>query len=487
MYAGVVIGAINQAVLFPVVLAENELGFVGWLIVFASTVAIFSRLGIPQVTYKFFPYFKETESNKNNGYLSFALTLPIIGVILGILFFILFKDSILANYGQESSIKVIQQYYWLLIPMFILDLYFNILNSYATSLMKASVPIFFRDFFVRLCTLILLVLMWFNIIEFSFFIVGYVAIFGLQCLGLITYLIKIGQFNLHWDLSKWSGMSRQLFDYGLFTLFSGGGIYLVNNIDSLMVSYLSSGEMDDLGIYRVFAYVGIFVMVPARAIVNVFIPVVAKAWKENNMARIEDVYKKTALIQLITGFGLFIIVWANIDNFVRFLEIMKGNNVYETGKYVALYIGLARLIDGATGINGGIISISKYYRYDLVFIIFLVFLTIVSNIALIPTFDMTGAAMATCAVTFFYNLGKFLFVKYKFNLQPFSMATVKTLILGLSVLGLNFLLPKIDHFILDTAFRTIILGGIYASAALYLNLSPDINQMFKKVIGRLKR
>ncbi len=484
MYAGVLLGALNVLVLYPNILSTEEYGFVSWLLVVGTIVSLFARLGVPQVTYKYFPFFKDNATG-HNGFLGITLLIPLLGVVLGALGIWTFQDFILDRYAGSKSLDIIQQYYWLLIPLFLFDVYFNVLNSYSTSLMKAAIPAFFRDFFVRLCIVILLLLHWKDFISFETFLWGYTLTYGLQCIGLLIYLGKIGQLKLNWNLSKFKSLWSEIWRYALFTIFSSGGFYLVSYIDSLMVSSLDESGLGGMAIFRVFAYIGIFIMIPARALFNVALPVVANAWKENDLAKIDSIYKKTAITQLIIGLGLFVLVWANIDNFIEFLQYNKGDNEYAAGKYVALFIGLAKLVDGATGINGGIIVTSKYYRFDLFFILLLVIVTFVGNYLLIPRLGLNGAAIATCATAFIYNFGKYFFVKWKFGLQPFSSATWKTIVIGLALFGLNYLLPVWEnHFILDALYRSAILGGLYAALILYFDLSPDITALFKKVVRR---
>lgn len=483
MYAGIAVGFVNIILLFPVVLLTEQYGFTRWLLMIGSTLGLFAQLGIPSITYKFFPYFKD-KTQKHHGYLSLALLLPLIGVGLACLFVFIFQDFIIDQYSKPESLDIIQQYYWLLIPLTLFVVYYNILNAYSTSLMRAAVPIFFRDVFVRLATTIILLLHYWQIIDFNAFVIAYTMIFGLQSVGLLIFLKSIGELQFKWDFSKFWSMSKEMIRYGGYALFSGGAAYIVSNIDGLMVSSLAADQLKDLGIYSVFFFIGTVIMVPAKAITSISLPVVAESWKNDNLARIDEVYKKTAITQLVVGFFLFILIWSNIDNFIALLASM-GKPEYEAGKYVALFVGLAKLFDGATGINGGIIVTSKHYRFDLLFVIALIGLSILTNYLFIPQYGILGAAIATAFTAFIYNFGKFLFVKFKFGLQPFSKKTWLTILVGTLILGLNYVLPSLDNFIFDLIYRSVILGGLYLGLTFFLELSPEINKAIKQVLKRV--
>lgn len=484
MYIGVILGGINATILFPGFLSENQYGFIRWMLVVGSTVGILARLGMRDVTFKYFPYFKDKENN-HHGFLNVALLLPLIGIVLGAISVYIFKDWIISHYGKEESFLIISQYYWWLLPLIVFDVYFNVLTAYSTSLMKAAIPIFFRDLFVRLITLILLLMFGKAMLDFGQFVQFYTLIYGAQCIGMFIYLRKIGQLRFNWDLSKFKQYKNEMLPYAGFAFLSGGATFMVISIDSLMVSALAPTKLKALAIFSVFSYVGTLIIIPARAIMNISLPVIANAWKENDINKIDSIYKKTASTQLVIGLGLLVLVWANIDHFITFLEyIKKGDNVYAAGKYVALFIGLAKLIDGATGINGGIIITSKYYRFDLFFVLLLVVVAIATNYLLIPKYDVTGAAIATFITASAYNLGKYAFVKWRFKLDPFTPLTWWTLLLGITMFGINYVLPKLDFFILDFLYRSVILGGLYLAAVLYFNLSPDISALVNKVMKR---
>ena len=485
-YVGIILAAINTLILFPAALTTDQFGLISWILMIASGVSMFARLGVPQITIKYFPYFR-TENKEHNGFLSMALLVPFIGAIIASVLLFLFQDFLVSFYAKPESQALISNFYFLLFPVLIFDIFFNILNAYTTSLNKASVIIFFRDLFVRLCITVLLLLCWKGVFDYQTFLYLYCSVYGLQSIGVLLYLFRAGQLKFNFNFSIFKVHGFDMMKYGAFALLSGGAAFITNYIDKMMVSVMDANELGALAIFTVFSYLGIVIMVPSKSIVQVTLPTVATAWKDNNLKAIDNIYKKTAITQLVIGLGLFIIVMANLDNFIELLATVKGNDSYAAGKYVALFIGLAKLIDGATGVNGTIILTSDYYRYDLLFTILLIGLSVVTNFYLISNFGLTGAAVATCIVAAVYNAIKFFFLKYKFDLQPFSINTVKTIVLGLAVLAINYILPDLNiHFIFDVIYRSAILGLIYGGLVFYLDLSPDITKLIKQILRKSK-
>lgn len=96
----------------------------------------------------------------------------------------------------------------------------------------------------------------------------------------------------------------------------------------------------------------------------------------------------------------------------------------------------------------GIISFSKYYKFDLYLRIILVGMAVVFNVIFIPVFRITGAAIATGATLIFYNLIKVIFVYIKFRMHPFSVKMIA------------FIVFNILLFYVDSIFISSLYGGL---------------------------
>ena len=97
-YLGIIIGAVNTILLFPNVFSPDEFGLTRVLGAASIMIASFGSVGIPNVTLKFFPFFRDREK-KHNGFLFFILSVPLIGyaMLMGLSF--LFKDNIVSYYS----------------------------------------------------------------------------------------------------------------------------------------------------------------------------------------------------------------------------------------------------------------------------------------------------------------------------------------------------------------------------------------------------
>ena len=91
---------------------------------------------------------------------------------------------------------------------------------------------------------------------------------------------------------------------------------------------------------------------------------------------------------------------------------------------LSCFLGIARVINMATGLNNEIINYSKYYAWNLVFILFLATTNIVANILLIKAFGLVGAALATLISISLFNIIRLSFIQLKFKMHPLSVQMI---------------------------------------------------------------
>jgi O-antigen/teichoic acid export membrane protein len=115
--------------------------------------------------------------------------------------------------------------------------------------------------------------------------------------------------------------------------------------------------------------------------------------------------------------------------------------------------------------------------------IILVFITFLTNLALIPEYGIVGASIATAISIVAYNIISFLFLKIKFNLQPFSKGTIIVILIAL----ISYLAAKYVHIseflIADSLIKSFILLLIFVPSIIAANVSEDINKMFRKLFS----
>jgi len=131
------------------------------------------------------------------------------------------------------------------------------------------------------------------------------------------------------------------------------------------------------------------------------------------------------------------------------------------------------LVNISTGMCGGIIACSKYYKFDFYTRIFLVLLTIISNLLFIPLWGLTGAAFATSLSLALYNITKVIFVKIKLGFFPYTGENIRLFFSALLFFSFLFFL---QNYIQLENVVVIIIFSIFCFA-LYLVINKYLLKM----------
>ena len=474
-FIGVVIGAINTLFIFPNVLGSEKHGLVMLFLSIATIISQFAHLGIPNTLIRFFPFFKD----RKKFIYRLALQVPVMSVALLCLMFYLFGAELLSTYNLKS--QLFWDYQEILIPLVGSLVFFEVLLSVSRSELKTVFPAVLRELGLRVFTLILLVLYFIDWIDFTVFIYAWLGMYSLNVFFLALYLfnLKFLKVELGFPLFPNADLSKKMRRYGLVTLLTSSAAILVNRIDVLMLGHYIN--LENISYYTVAFFMASLIHIPARSILQIVKPLLAKAWAENDFEEIALLYKKTALNQMLIGILLFIGIWMNLDDLLLFVS-----KEYSDIQMVFFYIGLAKLIDVSVGVNGAIISTSNKFKYDLYINLFLIIVTIVSNMIFIPIYGIEGAAMATALALLIHNTIKTIVVYKSFSILPFSSNSIKLILIGLVTYYILMLIPftMIESTLLRIVVRSLCITVLYMGATLLFTISVDVNNQIKNILKR---
>ena len=469
-YIGMSIGAVNTILIYPNVFNDQpeHWGLLSILVAYATLIGTFSSLGIPKTFIRFFPAIKE------KGQLYFlSLIIPLFGFLLSCLGYWLFKEELFVLLNASQLLQ--DNFFYIFLLVFFISFY-DVLTSISRSYLDASTPIFLNEIFLKFFSLILLVLHGYKLFDFTTFLQLYVC--GFLFKFLLLFILQFIKGNLYLKLSLGALKIKEIIVYGFYVLIGGASVMFVSRLDMIMIGALLG--LEHVAFYTLAFYIGSVIKVPGKSIFSISVPLLAKAWEEQDFMQIQTIYSKSSINQLIIGGLFFLCVWINIDAIFSILP-----EKFSHGKWVVLYIGLAQLFNGATGVNGAIIINSKYYKYDLYTNFLLVLITLISNYLLIPKYGINGAAMATALSVLLFNLIRLILIKLKMNLQPFSLKTLFTILILIAIYGVSLYLPLSGNLYLDIIWKTFFVVAIFIPLLLSLELSEDINKLVVDVRKRL--
>ena len=475
IYFGVLLGFINSIILFPKFLTTEEIGLIRQIIS-ASTILIpIATFGASSTYVKYYPLFKESLEEKKQ---FFSLNLLIILISYSIVLFFLFflLDEIKLLFSEKSQL-FFDYFYIVYFILFIMSISI-LIEAYLRARYDTILSNIINGVSNRFLTAVTVILLSLSVIDFDYLIKSQVIIYSIGLIVLIYYANKKDKLSVTIRFEKIKKHFSKIFNYRSYAFLGSFSNIIVLNVDVLMVTSLLG--LSQTGIYTTAFYIGMVIEIPRRAISQISIPFISENIKNNKIKEIEKNYKEVSLHQMLIGILFFILVVTNLDNI---FSLIPNSNEFIKGKDVVYIIGLSKLIIMFFSYNSELISLSKYYRFTVITIIILAFVSIILNLILIPKYGMIGAAYASLISIAFYNIIKFIFIKLKMKISPFSINSFKIILIGLLVFYIsNYLIPSSDNPWLDILIKSLSSTSIYLILIYKIKVSEKFNDLINQII-----
>lgn len=483
VYAGFAIGFINTYLFTRAgsLFTPSEYGLTNTFVVVGNLMFAFANLGTLTAVSKFYPYYQDNLEKKQNDLLTWAFIVNLVGLLFIVIAGIVFKDLVVRKFGEHSP-QFVKYYFWIFPFGFSITIY-SLLEVFAWNIHKSIVTNFLREVLFRVLTSVLVFLFSFKLINsFDGFIKLYSFTYFILATALGIYLAS--KKEVHFTLN-FSRVTRKFYKKilslaGLIYMY-GIVLMIAQFIDSIIIMSLKG--MEALGIFSLGSVVSGLVQAPQRGAVAASTAALSRAWKDKDHDRINRIYQRSGINLLIASLGIFLLIWLNFEDAVITFHLKPQ---YLTSEWVFFFLGLARVIDLGTGVNSQIISTSNYWRFELTSGVVLLAISTPLNYILVKKFGIVGAGYSAVVAFSIYNTMRIIFLKRKFNMQPFSVKTILALVTAMcSYVLCWYLVGGLHHFI-GMVVKSITFLLLYAGGVIYLNLSPDVLPVLKVIRRRMK-
>lgn len=483
-YIGIAIGFFTTFFILTNYLTAEEVGLTRVLVDAAFLFSGLAQLGTNSSMLRFYPYFKD-EENKDHGIFFWSVMIPLVGFLLFLLCFFIFKTTIIDAFQDKSPLFV--NYFYFIIPIAFFVLYTSVFETNSIILMRIAVPKFIREVVIRLLLLITYLLYGFDMISLDGLVVCFCVTYGIATILNIFYLFSLKRVSFKPDWKHITpALKRDFLFYTLFLLTSA----LAGNITPILNSFFISAKMGLVytGIFAIANYIATVIEVPYRSLGSITQPQISIAVKDGDLQTANQLCKQVSLHQLLAGSAIFLIIWINID--VLF-QILPNGEQYVQGKWVVFILAFSRLFNSSFTIGNTILGFSKYYYFSLVFTVLLTASAIALNVLLIPLWGMNGAALATLISYVFAFSLLLMYIKRKMGTSPFSMAQLKVLLLIAILYFINWIctfivgfLPEITSLvgkITEAVIRSGVVVCVGCVLLYHFNISQEINGMVRNM------
>ena len=470
-----VLGAIYTVFIVPRLFDENPefWGLIQLMIYYAQIISMFVLFSQPSAIIKFYPEYVNRGGEKELLGFSFTLTI-LLFFVFGLIWFLFGKQLYF-----EDDPTLYHSYYLIMIPLLAGNLFFDMLGAYSRIRQRTVLHFFLGTSLQKVVFFIALSLMLYFGLSFPVLIDLVIAIFILRPLILWTdlYRAKIVPGLTLFSFRKIE--IRKILDYSAYGLFGGVAYILIMRVDSIMIGNLMG--LDYLAYYSIPVFLISAMGIPEKALAQISLPVISSLHSSGDFRGIGDIYKKVSVNQFLLGGIIFLLIWINILLLMHVLGEKFGNTTW-----AFLFLGLGKLVDLLTSVNGQILNVSEKYRYNLVLQILLMVLTVGLNLLLIPSLGLNGAALATAISVIVYNALKTFLIYRWYRIHPFTWSLLK--IVGFFII-LGLLLPMIpfENIYLGAILKTLVFVSASFLFVFYGGASEELKTEVKRVIKKFLR
>lgn len=470
-YIGVLLGFVNIMFIQPRFLSGEELGLTRVLYSFALLVASLVPLGTGNMTTRFFPEFRN-EEKRHHGYFGFLMLATLTGfaVVSTVLF--LMKDFFIGKYIATSPLFA--NYFEWVFPLTLILAFAQQLNIYCYSLYKSTVPAFFNDVLTRVGVIVLISLYFLKLFSFQTYVWLFVGVYGLQCIGLVLYILyeEKPSLKIDWKFFKGRGWNR-LLGYAMVLWLAALSATGLKELATVLLGTMV--QLDLVAVYVISAFIPTLIEVPLNALDRIATFKIATAWKENNLEEIRTVYHRSSHYLFLIGGLLFLLINCNATALLSLLP-----EKYRHTELLIMILSIGTLLNMASGLNGQIIFTSGRYFYAAAVLVFSVAVNFILQLILIPAMGITGAALATALAGITINVIYTWIVWRLFRMFPFDGNVITHVFF---IAGMYFgmqILPPLENLFFDLVIRSLIISATFAFWIYKFNLMPEVMEFFGK-------
>ena len=480
-YLGIAVGVVTTFFVLTRFLTTEEIGLTRVLIDAATLFIGLAQLGTNASIIRFYPYFKEKESDDDHGFFFWALVVPFIGFVLFAVIYWACRVPLGEWFGDKSPLFV--EYYYFVLPIAFFMLYQTICESTCNVLMHIVVPRAVRELIVRVGLLAIYLLYAFKVLSIDGLVIGICLNYAAAAMINIIYFFSLRHISLRPDWTFLRANTDLVRRYLIYT-----GFLFISAITSVLAPTLSSFfvtakmGLNNTGIFAIATYMAVMVSIPNRSVSAISSPQLARAIKEQNREECSHLISQVTRNMLLIGGFILLAMWVNID---LIFHILPNGATFAQAKNVVLILGVSQLILGTFTICYTALNYSRFYAFSLLMSLVLTVSALLLNNYLVPRYGMNGAALSNL---FSYGLYYLLILA---TLVPLCRLTIVDrrwwyiLALLFALFATNHLwltyLPALNIW-LDSLLRSLIILGSGLLIAYKAELSPEINKTLRDLV-----
>lgn len=474
-YFGFLLGTVSAIFIFP-----YDMEFYGKLRYILPTAEMLLPIVIFGLSFSNVKFFQQTQKEGKHQNL---LSLSLAGILLNFAIFSILFFAFFLLFPQFKTLQLWKMKF-LILPLILLMALSAVLNKYITNFKRIVVPNIFENLFPKIANLGAFSLFFFlGVTEkgsYGFFL----GMFALSLFGYFFYANKLEKItpDLSTDYVRKDHLWKEILNYSFYGFLGNIGNYIAFRVDNFMIGEFLNFQEN--GVYSIILSILSFILIPQMGLYNISAPAINKNIAEGEFQELDRFHKKTSLTLFFLGAVLFSCILVGFPYLSNFI---KNGEQLRQAEPVVWILGFAMIFDLATGFNGHIISLSKYYRFNIVVMLFLAVTTIGLNYLFLTKteFGIIGIAMATAISLTMFNLIKIYFNYLKFKVFPLTIEMMYVLIICTLAITIAIMLPETKSNLVTLTYKPAFVLLVIFGSNHVMKIFPIENYVNKKFFKSL--
>ena len=277
-YIGAAVGVITTFFIQTKALRPEQIGLIDILLQCSLLFGGLAQLGTNSSAMRYYPFFKD-EEHRDHGFFGWTLLVPLIGFVFFLTMFFLFKGAIVSFFTKdvETGAELFAKYVNFVIPLAFFMLYIAVFETNSNLLLRIVLPKFVREVGLRVGTMAIYLLYYFNVIGFDGVIVSFCILYGLATLINVVYLLSLKRvsFKIEWDYIT-PQLKRDFLFYTLFMITAA----LAGNVIPMLSKFFVAGKTGFhlAGVFTIVTNIAALVEMPYRSLGPSRVPISPMRW-----------------------------------------------------------------------------------------------------------------------------------------------------------------------------------------------------------------
>ena len=472
-YLGFLLGTFSAIFVFP-----HDMEFYGKLRYVLPTAEMLLPVVVFGLSFSNVKFYTQSRADgKHQNFLSLSL----VGILVNFSIFLIgyFAVNLLFPKLQETEMWQMKR---LILPLILVLAFSAVFNKYLSNFKRIAIPNIFENLLPKVANLGAFCLFFFLGFPEKAAYLFFILMFILGLFGYIYYTNRLEKLkpDFSTDYIKKDNLWKEVLNYSFYGFLGNIGNFIAVKIDSVMIAEFLGFEPN--GVYNTLYSIISLITVPAMGLYSISAPIINKHLAENDYEELDRLHKKSSLILFFLGLVLLSCVLVGFPYLTHFI---KNGELLRQSEPVIWVLGFAMLFDLATGFNGHIISLSKYYRFNIVVMLFLAVTTVTLNLYFLNStnLELFGVAIATAISLTLFNIAKIVFNYIKFGVFPLTIEMMYALIIGTLGITVAVIMPEFKSSFLNLLYKPGVVLLMFFVGNYFLKIFPleeYINRNFLK-------